>query len=143
MNPAVLGVFIPIISIILSLSLAMLMVYLKYRRDTEALKLSHAERLAALEKGIELPLPPSPLSRIEELREARRTRISGQRTAGLCLLFAGMAITLSIWQSAGENYWWGMVPGSIGLALILASLIDAREERNASPPAPGPQPPEV
>ena len=143
MGPEHLAMLIPIISIILGLSLAMLMVYLKYRRDTEALKLSHAERLAALEKGIELPPPPSPLSQIQELRESRRARISGQRTSGLVLLFAGLAITLAIWQSAGEDYWWGMVPGSIGLALLLASIIDARDDRNASPPPPGPRPPEM
>jgi hypothetical protein len=131
--PAILGVFIPIVAIIGGLSVGAWIIYLKYRRDTEALQLSHAERLAAIDKGMELPLPPPPhRSQTEDLREARRSRVRGQRTAGLILLFVGVTVTVGIWQTADEGYVFGMVPGSIGLALLIASILDAREGRDDS-----------
>jgi hypothetical protein len=124
---------IPITAIIMGIALVIFVLYLSYRRHSEALRFAHLERLAAIQKGIELP-PATPSSRLEvELRELPSRR----RTAGLTLLFVGAAITVAMWGSDSPAYWWGLVPMAIGVAQILASLLD----RGLATPRPRPPAP--
>jgi hypothetical protein len=56
---AIIGVLIPIVAIVMGLGIGMLKLSLDYRKKREILQAHHAERMAAIEKGIELPpLPP-------------------------------------------------------------------------------------
>jgi hypothetical protein len=131
MYPEDIVFLIPITAIIMGIALVIFSFYLSYRRNSEALRLAHLERLAAIQHGIELP-PATPNSRLEvELRELPTRR----RTAGLTLLFMGGAITLAMWGSGCPAYWWGLVPMAIGIAQILAFLMD-RSSATPRPPAP-------
>lgn len=92
----------------------------------------HAERMAAIEKGIELPpLPDGYFS-------GGDTRSSGPakpRRTGLVLLFLGIGITLALWGSGVvDALWWlGVVPLALGVAFLLAAWFEARElQKNPS-----------
>ncbi|MGH8288958.1 MAG: DUF6249 domain-containing protein [Steroidobacteraceae bacterium] len=134
------GVSVPVVAIVLGIGCAMFSMYLDYRKKRELLQLHHAERMAAIEKGIELPPLP------EEYFSSRRgrsysTHAKGRRT-GLILLFLGIAITLGLWGGAGPGdttFWWGLVLVGLGLAFLLAAALDARELRQSS----GPQRPNI
>ena len=51
----VVALFIPIIAIIFGVGIGMLALYLGYRKRKELFVLYHQERMAALEKGVDLP----------------------------------------------------------------------------------------
>jgi hypothetical protein len=131
---------IPLVSVVLGISLAMLALYLNYRKKTEALRLAHAERMAAIEKGIELPPPTVRPLQVDAYTVRHGSRL---RTSGLVLLFVGAAITVAMWQSGADGFLWGLVPAAIGAAQLVSSLLETREPRVPGPPGPGERPPEA
>ena len=128
MTAHVLGVLIPIIAIVLGIGLVMLMIYLDYRKRREMFQLYHAERMAAIEKGIELPPLPDEFFQGPRGREPLPVR---NRRIGLILLLFGIALTLALWGSAGADAsWWGLLPVALGLAYLVAAFLEAREQRH-------------
>jgi hypothetical protein len=125
--------FIPIFAIVFGTALVMLGIYLDYLRKTEALKLTHAERMAAIEKGIELP-PAGPTLPSAEYREAYLAgMVARQRTAGLILLFMGASIMVAMWETGVRPYyWWGLVPAAIGGAQLVAIVVNAAARKHSS-----------
>ena len=60
MDPGVIGVFIPIVAIVMGIGMGMLSVWSEHKRKAQLLEQNHCERMQAIEKGIELPpLPPN------------------------------------------------------------------------------------
>jgi hypothetical protein len=113
------------ICIVMGVGIGMLALYLDYRRKSEAIKLYHAERMAAIEKGIELP-PADFFGRGREHTLARN------RAAGLILLFLGLAVAGAMLGMGISAFWWGLVPAAIGLAMVLSCILEARERKKAS-----------
>ncbi len=129
--PEVIAIVIPVVSIVFGVSIGMLALYLDYRRRNNILKLYHAERMAAIEKGIELPPLPPEFFKSRATLEPPATR---HRRSGLILLFLGIAIGGAMFGMGIPAFWWGMVPAAIGLALLISGLLEAREQRK--PPQP-------
>ena len=124
----VIGASLPVIAVVLGITCAMFGMYLDFRKKRELLQLYHAERMAAIEKGIELPPLP------EDYFSGRRGRYSSPartRRTGLILLFLGITITLGLWGGgAGDTaFWWGFVLVGLGLAFLLSALLEMREMR--------------
>ena len=128
MDSDTLALMIPIISIVFGLGIAMLCLVLRYLRTAEAVKAAHAERMAAIARGIELPPPAAPYCTHQVTLEARCSP-SQRRASGLVLIFLGAAITLALWQSDSGDCLWGLVPAAIGTGQLAASLLDAYEQR--------------
>ena len=67
MNEEVVAVFIPIVAIVMSLGIPIIYQILDYRRRRDVVEAHHKERMAAIERGMELPALPeafySPLDR--------------------------------------------------------------------------------
>jgi peptidoglycan/LPS O-acetylase OafA/YrhL len=121
---AVLSMVIPIVGIVFGIGMGMLSLYLRFRRKRDMFQLYHAERMAAIEKGLELPpLPP------EFFQDTRRPELAPtqHRRYGLILLFLGIAVFVALWGTQVPAYWWGLVPAAVGLAFLLASVLEARE----------------
>src|SRR5258707_256231 len=71
--PALLGIMIPIIAIVLGIGLAIVSAFLNYKRRKDMFALYHQERMAAIEKGVELPpLPESFFGDETKIRSPRR-----------------------------------------------------------------------
>jgi len=132
---AVFGMLIPIVAIVMGIGIGMLAIYLDFRRKSDTFKLYHAERMAAIEKGIELPPLPAGLFQHSLRREPSPAR---HRRAGLILLFLGLAIAAAMWGTGIPAFWWGLVPAAIGLAFLVASFLEAREQKKAPPGEGGP-----
>ena len=112
------AVVIPLVAIIGGISFAAYSMYLKVRRQRETLQMHHVERMAAIEKGIELPpLPPELLHDGYQGDGYRRDRRRWRRNGGLTLVFVGAAVTVAMWQSGGgdHDFWWGLVIIAWGL----------------------------
>jgi hypothetical protein len=137
MSVAIVGELIPIVAIVLGIGIGMLAIYLDFRKKRELFQLYHAERMAAIEKGIELPPLPADLLREPRNPEARAAR---HRRVGLVLVFVGVTVGLALWGTKDPDVWWSLVPVGWGLALLLSSYLESRE-RAAQRRVDNPQPP--
>jgi hypothetical protein len=147
---AMLGVMIPIVAIVMGLGIGMLKLWLDYRKKREILQTHHAERMAAIEKGIELPpLPPqfygsesrSQLDILPEQIKGRHLALPYLRS-GLIWLLVGIAISVALYANHDHGgshtaAWWGGVPIAFGLSKLLFYFIANR--MNAGAAAPGDQ----
>lgn len=118
--------------------------YLLFRRQHEMLQLVHAERMTAIEKGIELPpLPPELLHDRYYESGVRGIQSRWRRGGGLKVIFVGAAITRALWQtSADSSFWWGLVIVAVGLGRLASDCLDARgaasavDQSGSAPPGP-------
>jgi hypothetical protein len=122
----IIGVFIPIVAIVMGLGIGMLKLYLDYRKKRELIQLHHAERMAAIDKGIELPsLPP------EFFQEYRRPPLTNTTylRRGLMWLLLGIAVTVALAATHNKEYWWGLVPAAVGVANLLTYFLATRDKQ--------------
>ena len=68
---AIIGVMIPIVAIVMGVGIGMLSLFLDYRKKREMFAMHHKERLAAIDKGMEVP--PLPAEFFQDTR--RRVRV--------------------------------------------------------------------
>ncbi len=87
--------------------LPVLIVVLAFRAQNRKREGLSRERLAAIEKGLELPLIEAP----------RRGQRMSARAGALLLIPIGAGLSLALGQS-GVAWSWGLIPGLIGLALL-------------------------
>ena len=122
---SIMGLSIPIIAIVLGIGIAMLSLYLEYRKKRDIFELHHKERMAAIDKGMEIP--PLPAEFYQDAR--RRCRPGDNLRRGLVLLFVGGAIAAALSATGHRAAAWGLVPAAVGLANLLAYFIEARRNR--------------
>ena len=123
-----LGLMIPIIAIILGIGAGIVSLFLNYKRRKDMFALYHQERMAAIEKGVELPPLPDSLFGEDRPRSPRRFLRSG-----LILLFIGLAIIAALYF--GQSEWgnrhsalWGLIPVGIGLANLIYYFTEGKNE---------------
>jgi hypothetical protein len=97
--------------------IAIVLVY-KHQRN----RMQQETILKLVEKG--LPVPP------DLLRPAER---SPSPKAGLVLLALGVALSIFFWDR-GQPWSIGLIPGLMGVALLLAWKIDSRSSGRGDPP---------
>jgi hypothetical protein len=130
MNPAVIGVFIPIVAILAGVGAGMFALFINYRQRVTRAELRHRERLAAIEKGLELP-PDPPDVDPRERDDGRYLR------NGLVLIAVGVSVTAAL-MSLPEQvpFLFGLIPAAIGLAELIYYVVRTRtRRREATPPA--------
>jgi hypothetical protein len=132
--PEMLALMIPILGIVMGISLAMLGLWLDYRRKREMFEMHHKERMAAIEKGIEVPaLAPDLLqSRMQRPTPGDLLR------RGLILLFVGMALVIAMSYEESRLSWWGLLPAAIGLAYLISFFVERRQAASGGTPNIGP-----
>ena len=120
---------IPIISIVMGMGIAMLAIYLNYRKRKELLDHYHQERMAALEKGIECPPWPDRLLAEENTSPAARRHL----LKGLVWLFIGLGGMVAVYVAIDhEQALWGLIPAGIGLAHLIYYFVEGRKEAEAA-----------
>ncbi len=137
---AILGIMVPIVAIVMGLGLGMLKLWLDFRKKRAILQAHHTERMAAIEKGIDLPpLPPQFYgSNGDSSAEGGAGQSSNAQPglaslrSGLTWLLIGLAIGIALYanqedHSAHDAAWWGLVPAAFGLSRLLFYFISRRE----------------
>ena len=127
MRPEIIGVFIPVIAIVMGIGIGMLSVYLNYRKRTEMFALFHQERMAAIEKGIELP--PLPAEFFAE--DGKSPSPHGRLLTGLVWLFLGLALTVALFFTHSGAALFGLIPTAIGLAYLIYYFAVGKREAEA------------
>jgi hypothetical protein len=115
---------IPIVAILagIGLPVAAIIVYmvLNYRRRVRLMELHHAQRLAAIERGMELPPLP-----VEVLEGSRRRTTS--LLPGLVWFFVGIAVMIAMRATGESEGMIGLVPAGVGLAYLVYYFAEGRK----------------
>ncbi len=123
--PQIIVFMIPIVAIVMGIGIGMLAIFLHYLKRKHMLALYHQERMAAIEKGIELP----PLPDAFFADDAPEPRSPHRRLlTGLVLLFLGLALTLALYVEMHQQYLYGLIPAAIGAAFLIYYFTVGRKE---------------
>ena len=125
MDEDVVAIFIPIVAIVMSLAIPIVYTIMDYRRRRDIVEAHHRERLAAIERGVDIPaLPESfyqPISR-------RPPRTGSTLLPGLIWLFVGIGLFIALGAVAGDGVkYFGMIPAGIGLAYLIYYAVEGRK----------------
>ena len=117
---------IPIFAIVfaigLPLSIPIVFLVLNYRKRRRLMELHHAERMAAIERGMDVP--PLPLELIDG-QSSRRRRTS--LLPGLVWLFVGLAVLVALGTVGEEEAIFGLIPTGVGLAYLIYYFVEGRK----------------
>jgi hypothetical protein len=120
------AVFIPIVAIVMSLSIPIVFAIVDYRRRRDIVEAHHKERMAAIERGMELPPLPEAY-----FRPMYRRRQSSYLLPGMIWTFVGIALAIFLRGVAGDDVALvGLMPTGVGLALLLYYAIEGRKRRD-------------
>ena len=111
------ALLIPLLAIFMGIGIAMLAIFLDYRKKQEMFAMHHKERMAAIEKGMEVP--PLPPEFFQDGRRCRNRTPNDALRRGLVLLFVGAAVCTALYNTQRDAYLWGLVPAGIGLAQLI------------------------
>ena len=133
MGEDTLALLIPISAIVMSLSIPIVFAIVDYRRRRDIVEANHRERMAAIERGMDLPALPE--SFYQGIKPARR---SSYLLPGLIWLFVGIGLFVALGAVAGEEVrYFGLVPIGVGLAFLIYYFVEGRKQPLAgagSPP---------
>jgi hypothetical protein len=124
-----LALLIPIVAIVFSLSIPIVAIITDTAKRRKIYELHHKERLAAIEKGIEIPpLPPEFLGG-EGGRSNRRPRYL---LGGLVWLLVGLAGMIALYYDERQREWalYALIPAAVGIAYLAYWAVEGRKERD-------------
>jgi hypothetical protein len=134
-------ILIPLISTILGIGMVIVAIVTRHRRQMQELDHRHRERMAAIEKGLDLP--PDPVT-VE--RGAVGERLRGYRRVGSDYLFRGLVwLGVGIALSASDSFFgsgnrtFGWIAMAVGAAYLIYYFVEGRRE--GPPPGSGGPPP--
>lgn len=118
------GEMVAIIAILtafgLPLGVLSMYIVLNYRKRRRLMELHHIERMAAIERGMELP------SLAVELLEGPRRR-STSLLPGLVWFFVGIAVMVAMRATGESEGMIGLVPAGVGLAYLVYYFAEGRK----------------
>jgi hypothetical protein len=130
MSEDTVAVFIPIVAIVMSLSIPIVFAIIDYRRRRDIVEAHHKERMAAIERGMELP--PLPESFFRSFNYDRRPR---HLLTGMIWTFVGVGLFVALREVSGEDVaWFALMPIGVGLALLIYYFVEGRKLANVPPP---------
>lgn len=122
------GVLIPIFSVAAVFSVPIIWIVLNYRKRRRLMELYHTERMAAIERGMELP--PLPIDLIDGRSSRRRSSL----LPGLVWFFIGLAVFAGWLMTDFDDdlpVIGGLVPLGIGLAYLIYYGVEGRHTEKA------------
>jgi hypothetical protein len=121
--------FIPILAILLGIGGPAVVVIvwftLNYHKRRKLMELHHAERMAAIERGMEIPALPIELIDGRSTPKRRRTAL----LPGLVWFFIGLAVLVGSLAGDADGeipVFLGMIPLGIGLAYLIYYFVEGR-----------------
>jgi hypothetical protein len=124
-DPVAMSFVIPMLAIILGIGVAVLAITLSYLKRRQAFALYHQERMAALEKGVDLPpLPDALITEDARPKNPRRLLLTG-----MVWLFVGIGLIIAVYNLTNPRLaLFGLIPAGVGLAQLIYYLVAGRQE---------------
>jgi hypothetical protein len=115
------ALLIPILGIVLGVGVAIVAIIASHREKQKRAELRHRERLAAIEKGIELPPDP-------DVEIAPRKSASSLKS-GLIYLLVGIVLYFALSEVAGDDVaLFGLIPAAVGLGSLISYFVEGRKK---------------
>jgi hypothetical protein len=119
--------FIPIFGILFGIGgpavIIIVWFTLNYYKRRKLMELHHAERMAAIERGMEIP--PLPIELIDGRSTPKRRRTA--LLPGLVWFFIGLAVVVGALADDGDiPVFVGLIPLGIGLAYLIYYFVEGR-----------------
>ncbi|MBL9169879.1 MAG: hypothetical protein JNN07_19235 [Verrucomicrobiales bacterium] len=127
MDESTLALLIPIIAIVMGCSIPMLLFFFEYLKKKQLYSAIHQERVAAIDKGLDLPPWPEGLFRNHEVTPHPRRYLR----RGLIWVFVGISLGISIYyggKGSPQRAIFGLIPFAIGLANLIYYRMEGRNE---------------
>ncbi len=125
MDRHTLAMFIPIVAIVMGIGIGMLALWIDYQKKRHIFELHHKERMAAIEKGIEVPALPAEL-----FQSTRRVRTpSDYLRRGIIFLLIGITVTAQKYFQTGLPRLWGLIFCALGIAYLLFYWLEGRKQK--------------
>ena len=115
-----LALLIPILSVTLSLAAVILWILVWHRRRVHEIECRHKERMAAIEKGLELPPEPLP-------QPVQMPPRAPYLLRGLIWLGVGIALSLALREWLGFLGGIGWIAVAIGAAYLIFYFVEGRK----------------
>jgi hypothetical protein len=99
---------------------------LNYRKRQRLMELHHTERMAAIERGMDIP--PLPIELIDGRSTPKRRRSA--MLPGLVWFFVGLGLVISVLRGDADGdmpLFVGLIPLGIGLAYLIYYFIEGRK----------------
>jgi hypothetical protein len=120
-NTETIAVLIPIFGIVFGVGVAIVAMLTEYRRRRTIIELHHKERMAAIEKGVDVP--PLPDAFLQGKGGGRPRYL----LRGLVWLFVGVGIFFALGAVAGQDEGMlGLIPAGVGLAYLIYYFVEGR-----------------
>ena len=125
MNPDIVPLFGMLFGIGGPVAVLITWIALNYRKRRRLMELHHTERMAAIERGMDLP--PLPIELIDGGSTQRRRRSS--LLPGLVWFFIGLAVVVGSMSMHEEDFpvITGLIPLGIGLAYLIYYFVEGRK----------------
>ena len=126
------GISIGFVAVVMGIGIGMLAIWCDYKKRHELIAACHQERLAALEKGLELPpFPPEPFS---GGGPPKPFTPGGSLKAGLVWLAIGigLAIFLSLQDRGRHHPSVSAIPIAIGVAYLIFYVVEGRKHKKGT-----------
>lgn len=133
-------IVIPLVSIVLGILMIIVAIVTKHRRQMQELDNRHRERMAAIEKGLDLP-PDPVVERTAATERSRSYRRGGSDYLLRGLIWLGVGIALSVSDNffGTGNRMFGWIASAVGAAYLIYYGLEGRRE--GPPPGSGGPPP--
>ena len=129
MGNQTLGLLIPIIAIIMGCGIPLLAIFTDYRKRKEMFALFHQERMAAIEKGIELPPLPEEFFKEKDGKSSEPKSAHGDFGWGLFWLLGGAALLAALYFNEKPNTsLYALIPIAIGLHYLIFYFAVGKKE---------------
>jgi hypothetical protein len=128
MNAGTIGVFIPIVAIVMGIGIGMLAIWAEHKRKAQLLEQLHRERLQALDKGMELPpLPPHLVGD----GDGSAPSAAKSLRCGVMLVLIGVVLWFAIREVSfeGEGALFGLIPAAVGVGNLVYALTLWKKEK--------------
>ena len=114
------ALLIPILMIVLGVAVAVVAIVASHREKQKRVELRHRERIAAIEKGIELA--PDPEGEVKK---------SSSLKSGLSALLIGVVLYFALDRVADEDVaLFGLIPAAFGIASLISYFVEGRRKSN-------------
>ena len=126
MSPDIIGVFIPIVAIVMGIGIGMLSIWTEHKRKAQLLDQYHRERILALEKG--LPLPELD-RRLVALDDSQPPTAARAYRNGIMMVLIGSILYFGLEELLGSKFsLFGLAPAAIGIANLVYGVLLQRKE---------------
>lgn len=127
------GVFlIPITAIVMGIGIAMLGLWTEHKRKSQLMEQLHRERMAAIDKGIELPPMNMDLKANAMTSSGKAPNPAKVLRFGVFMLAVGIVLYFALdTVGAAAAAVFGLLPATLGLANLAYAVVLFNDERKA------------